>query len=667
VTLLLIALLILLVGAILSAVLSPSPNLASLIGSTLAAVGSLLGFVTSLINLSSGLRVEAIHVPWALPNAAISFGIDPLSTFFLLPLFLLGAITAFYGHHYLHTNQRRLRRGLSWVFFNLLLFSMACLLIARHAVLFLVAWEVMSLTAYLLFTYEHEDQEVRSAGMIYLVAAHIGVACLLGLFLLLGKHAHGFEFNEIAGMPRITDSIALGLFALGVFGFGVKAGLFPMHVWLPQAHAAAPSHISALMSGVLIKMGIYGLLRIVELLGGPRPYWGPILLGLGVTSAVYAISMAVYQRDYKRVLAYSSIENMGIIALGIGLGFWGQARGYPLVATLGMSGALLHVLHHSVTKGLLFLVAGNVLHACHTKDLERLGGLGKRMSLTFAMLTLGAVAIAGLPPLNAFVSEWLLYRGLMEGALVGRGAGAVACVFAVALLSLIGAFTVLTFVRLVSVSMLGEPRSKEAAKAHDASWVMCLPLVPLALIILVQAVWADRVLAWLKPVLVQLLGTSVPTNFQGFELNSLVYVNLVLIVVLMGLGIFVVRMFRKSTVGAVGPTWDCGFVAPTARIQYTARGISELFTETLLPKPLGPKVCISFPSGPLPRKSELLTNNHDPLTRAVYEPFFSRWANRFARLRWVQQGHLHIYLLYILMTLVIALTFSILYRGTLAP
>jgi formate hydrogenlyase subunit 3/multisubunit Na+/H+ antiporter MnhD subunit len=667
VTLLLIALLILLVGALASAVLSPSPNLASITGSTLAVVGSLFGLVTSLINLSSGLRVEAIHVPWALPNASISFGIDPLSTLFLLPLFLLGAITAFYGHHYLHTKQRRLRRGLSWVFFNLLLLSMACLIIARHAVLFLVAWEVMSLSAYLLFSYEHEDQEVRSAGMIYLVAAHIGVVCLIGLFLLLGKYANGFEFSEISSMPRLTDSIALGLFVLAVLGFGVKAGLFPMHVWLPQAHAAAPSHVSALMSGVLIKMGVYGLLRVVELLGGPRPYWGPTLLGLGVVSAAYAISMAVYQRDYKRVLAYSSVENMGIVALGIGLGFWGQARGYPLVATLGMSGALLHILHHSVTKGLLFLVAGNVLHACHTKDLERLGGLGKRMPLTFAMLTFGAIAIAGLPPLNAFVSEWLLYQGLMEGALVGRGAGAVACVFAVALLSLIGAVTVLTFVRLVSASMLGEPRSTASAKAHEASWVMGLPLVPLALIILVQAVWANRVLAWLKPVLVQLLGTSIPTNFGGFALSSIVTINLVLIVLLTGLGFIVVRVFRKSTVGAVGPTWDCGFVAPTARIQYTARGISELFTETLLPKPLAPKVRVSLPSGLLPRSSDLTTNSHDPLTRAVYEPFFSRWANRFARLRWMQQGHLHIYLLYILMTLVIALTFSVLYRGTLVP
>jgi formate hydrogenlyase subunit 3/multisubunit Na+/H+ antiporter MnhD subunit len=617
--------------------------------------------------LLSGLRIEAIRLPWALPNASFSIGIDPLSSFFLVPLFLLGAITALYGHHYLNGTVNLRRRGLSWISFNLLIASMALLLIARHAMLFLVAWEVMSLAAYLLVTYDHELLEVRKAGMIYLVAAHLGVSCMLALFLLLGRHAGSFEFAAIVAMPRLSNGFAFGLFALTLLGFGVKAGLIPMHVWLPQAHAAAPSHVSALMSGVLIKMGIYGILRIVGLMGGPRPYWGAGLLCFGVISAAFGISMAVYQRDFKRVLAYSSVENMGIIALGFGLGFWGMTSGHPSVAALGMAGALLHVYNHSVMKGLMFLLSGNVLHACHTKDLERLGGLGKRMPVSFALLTLGAVAISGLPPLNAFVSEWLLYSGLMQGALMGHGAGGVACVLAVALLSLIGAVAALTFVRLIAVAMLGEPRTDAAAKAHEASWGMLLPILPLGFLIIAQALLANRIVGWLWPVLSQLTGNRVVFSSHDLGINSLVGLNLTLLLVLVvaiGLGALI---WGKSRIGAVGPTWDCGYAAPTARIQYTARGVSELFTESLLPKRFGPKLVHELPAGVLPTAAAFGSDGHDPITRDVYEPFFTRWAERFSRLRWMQQGHLHIYLLYILTTLVIALTFSVLYSGTLAP
>lgn len=660
---LLIALSVLVAGAVLSALLSRWPAFASLVGSSLAALGSLLGLVTAARALWLGVHVEPLRFAWALPNASFSIGLDPLSSFFLVPLFLLGAITALYGHGYLSAGGSQRRRGLSWISFNLLVASMAVLLIARHAMLFLVAWEVMSLSAYLLVTYEHEQLEVRKAGMIYLVAAHVGVTCLIALFLLLGRLAGGFEFETMARMPTLGASVASGLFVLSLLGFGVKAGLTPLHVWLPQAHAAAPSHVSALMSGVLIKMGIYGILRVVCLMGGPRPYWGAGLLCLGVLSAAFGISIAVYQRDFKRVLAYSSVENMGIIALGLGLGFWGQTRGYPLVAAFGIAGALLHVYHHSVMKGMLFMLSGNVLHACHTKDLERLGGLGKRMPISFGLLTIGAIAISGLPPLNAFVSEWLLYSGLMHGALIGRGAGGVACVFAVALLSLIGAMAVLTFVRLIAVSMLGEPRSTAAQKAHEASPGMWLPLLPLGCLVLVQGLFADKILLWLRPAAHQLLAPVAAQNLAQLGISPLVRFNMTLLVVLLVALALGLAVWGKSRIGFVGPTWDCGYAAPTPRIQYTARGISELFTETLLLRRFAPKQQKQLPVGVLPTPASFSADGHDPLTRDVYEPFFTRWADRFARLRWMQQGQLHIYQLYILTTLLLALAFSVFYSG----
>lgn len=666
-TQLLIALSVLLAGALASAALWRWPALASLVGSSLAAIGSLLGLTVAAWNLALGTHLETTRLPWSLPNASLSIGLDPLSSFFLVPLFLLGAITALYGHHYLGGGAPKRRRGLSWVSFNLLVASMALLLISRHALLFLVAWEVMSLCAYLLVTYDHELVEVRQAGVIYLVAAHIGITCLIALFLLLGRFAGSFEFDTIARMAPLDDRMASWLFLLSLLGFGVKAGLIPMHVWLPQAHAAAPSHVSALMSGVLIKLGIYGILRVVWLLGGPRPFWGAGLLCLGVISAAFGISMAVYQRDFKRVLAYSSVENMGIVALGLGLGFWGATRGYPIVAAFGTAGALLHVYHHSVMKGLLFLLSGNVLHACHTKDLERLGGLGKRMPISFGLLLIGAIAISGLPPLSAFTSEWLLYLGLAQGALMGRGAGGVACVFAVALLSLIGAVAVLSFVRLVAVSMLGEPRCTTAEKAREAPIGMWLPLLPLAVLIFVQALFADKILLWIRPVASQVLNPVAVQSLSQLGISTLVRFNLALLILLMvALGIGA-ALFGKSRVGHVGPTWDCGYAAPTARIQYSARGISELFTETLLLRPFTPKCEVRLPVGVLPKPAAFESNGHDPLTRGVYEPFFTRWADRFARLRWMQQGQLHIYLLYILMTLLIALAFSVSYSGGLRP
>jgi NADH:ubiquinone oxidoreductase subunit 5 (subunit L)/multisubunit Na+/H+ antiporter MnhA subunit len=312
-------------------------------------------------------------------------------------------------------------------------------------------------------------------------------------------------------------------------------------------------------------------------------------------------------------------------------------------------------------KGLMFLLSGAVLHACHTKDLERLGGLGKRMPATFALMVVGGVAIAGLPPLNAFVSEWLLYNGLMHGALRGQGAGAVACVLAVAFLSMVGALAALCFVRLIGVSMLGEPRSAAAEKAHEASLGMLLPTLPLGVLIVVQAVFAQHIFRFVRPVLDQLTGNSVGSVVANLGLESLSRLNLILFALLCFAVFVSSRIWGKSRISTVGPTWDCGYAAPTAKIQYTARGISELFTTTLLPKRLSPKLTQVLPEGVFSQSAVLDSDTHDPLTRDVYEPFFAKWADRFARLRWMQQGQLHIYLLYILTTLLIALAFSVIY------
>jgi len=283
--------------------------------------------------------------------------------------------------------------------------------VARNGVLFLMSWELMSLASFFLVTLEDEKESVRRAGWIYLIAMHLGTAFLLAMFLLLGQNAASLDFERLS-----TAAAPSGVFfLLAVIGFGTKAGFIPMHVWLPEAHPAAPSHVSAVMSGVMIKTGIYGLLRILTLLGPPAAWWGWTLVAIGIVSGILGVLYALAQHDLKRLLAYHSVENIGIIALGLGIGVLGISYSNPMMAALGFTGGLLHVVNHALFKSLLFLGAGSVLHATGTGELDRLGGLLKRMPVTGTTFLIGAVAISGLPPLNGFVSEFLIYLGVIAG------------------------------------------------------------------------------------------------------------------------------------------------------------------------------------------------------------------------------------------------------------
>lgn len=663
-TLLFGALVILVSGGLLAAALSRWPRAASLVGAGSAALGSLAGAVFAARHLG-GAPVQAAFA-WRVPEGGIVLACDPLSAFFLLPVFVLGGIAAVYGHDYLFAYRAHKSMGPPWLAYDWLLASMALVVTARHAVLFLVAWEVMSLASFVLVTFEHEHAEARRAGFVYLVAAHVGTAFLIALFVLLGSATRTFVFGEAAlGAPLRTTIL---LFA--VVGFGVKAGLVPLHVWLPEAHAAAPSHVSALMSGALTKMGVYGILRVTLLVGPWPAWWGGLLMLLGLGGAIYGITLATYQRDIKRALAYSTIENIGLLFLGLGLGLWGHAAGHPIIGALGIAGGLLHAWNHTLMKGLLFLGAGAVVHATGTKDIERLGGLMRRAPAASALFFLGAVAIAGLPPLNGFTGEWLLYRSLLEGAVTGAPLTAVAFMAAVAVLSAVGALAALCFVRLAGVALLGEPRSEEARRARDASPAMLLPMGALgALCVLVGArprvvaTAIEAVAARLAPVtqtsagvvqaaLAPVEGTALALWGAGLSAATLL--------------LFVVRHRRAAsgpradvaqTASGVDTTWGCGYAAPTMRMQYTGRAFAGVLAE-LLPRALGPRVEITRPSGLFPAPGGVSSTLDDPVTRGVYQPALTRAADRAARLRWMQRGMVHIYLLYILLALVAGLAWT---------
>ncbi len=632
--------------------LNGSPRLATGVAALGAVAACAAGLWPAVSVLTGG---PPLAMKWVSAGAFGDFelGVDPLSAFFLVPLLGLGGVTAAYGREYLLAYQGRKWLGPPALFFNLLVASMVVVLTARTAVLFLIAWEVMSLSAYLLVSFDDELPEVRRAGWVFLICAHLGLACLTALFLLLDQHAHGLSFSAFLSAPPMGAGLSAGLFALAVVGFGVKAGFVPVHVWLPEAHAAAPSHVSALMSGVLIKLGLYGLLRTLTFL--PRAdWWGPTLIVVGLSGALFGITLALYQRDLKRVLAYSSIENVGLVTVGLGIAFWGASRNLPAVAALGALGALLHLWNHVLMKGLLFLAAGSGVHGAGTRDLERLGGLVKRMPHTAAALLVGSVAIAGLPPLNGFVSEWLLYRGLIGGGSAFGGAGGVLSLLSVGVVSGVGGLTALCFMRASGVALLGQARSDAAAQAHESSAWMTGPMWLLAALAGAAALFPGRLAAALAGTIGQLFGATVRASATA-ELSGLTRLGEVGFWLWVALGAAWVALawLVRAPAPEVG-TWDCGYAAPTSRMQYTARSFSQLF-EDLLPSALRARAVLRAPRSYFPPAGSYATQCDDPLTRGLYLPFIASWADRFARLRWLQQGHLHMYLLYILVVVVLAL------------
>jgi formate hydrogenlyase subunit 3/multisubunit Na+/H+ antiporter MnhD subunit len=617
-------------------------------------------FAASLLSVAPTLHalrghaLPDVQLPWAVPAGEICLGVDPLSAFFLVPLVSLGALCALYGCVYMRAYEPDRGLGAPAFLFNLMVAAMILVLIARHVLIFLVAWEIMTVASYLLVTFAHETPEVRRAGWVYLIAGHVGVAFLLALFLTLGQKAGGLGFAALARHPP-AGWFAPVVFGLATLGFGVKAGIVPLHVWLPEAHAAAPSHVSAFMSGVLIKLGLYGLLRTLTWLQ-PAPWLGPALLVLGLAGGLLGISLALYQRDLKRTLAYSSIENIGVILVGFGVGFWGLARGHLPVAALGLYGALLHVWNHAIIKGLMFLAAGGVLHAAGTKDVERLGGLLQRMPWTGSLMILGSVAIAGLPPLNGFASEWLIYLGLLVGGSETRSAAGPLLLLVAAALAAIGVLAALCFVRLIGIALLGQPRSAGAEHAHESSIGLVSPTLVLALAIVTIPLTTPSITPFLRATAAQIAGASLGSEQVGARVGVIASVSAILWVMLLLVAVPLVLLARRRS--AVDETWGCGYAAPTARMQYTGRSFAEMMAERFLPPRFRAFVVVHRPVSIFPSVGTVSSDCTDPLTRSAYEPFIAWCASRFSRLRWLQQGMLHVYLVYILLTVVVALAWS---------
>ncbi len=619
-----------------------------------------LGALAPVARVLGGARPASVRLAWDSFHGEFHVGLDPLSAVFLLPILVVSPLAAVYGGCYLYSFRGRKSLVAAWLPFNLFVAGMIMVVIARTAIVFMTAWEIMSLSTFFLVAFEDENAEPRRAGWIYLVASHLGAAFLFAMFMLIGGRAGGLDFDDFARLPARGPVWSGVIFGLALVGFGAKAGLVPLHAWLPEAHPAAPSHVSALMSGVMIKLGLYGLLRVVGFLGRPAPWWGPTLATLGLLSALFAVALALHQRDAKRVLAYSSIENMGLIALALGLGLWAMAKGAPEPAVMAISAGLLHVWNHAIMKSLMFLAAGCVLHGTGERNIEKLGGLMKRMPWTGGAMMAGAVAIAALPPMNGFTSKWMIYMSLLKWGLSTDGGGLPALLGA-GLLALVGGLVAITFVRLAGIVLLGSPRTTDAANAHESSWWMLAPMMILLGLCLGAAV-APGALAGLFSGAVAQITAGDRTTAARVILPPLGTLGATNALVIAMLAAAMGGMAALTRVATTGPTWGCGYAAPSSRIQYTGGSFAATVALKLLPRVLRPRISQIAPRGLFPARALFHSDSPDPLTTRVYEPFFQRMGDRFSRLRVLQQGQVNVYLGYIVVVLLVTLAWAA-FRG----
>ncbi len=653
-TLVLAAVGLLLASAALALLASRWPRGATAAGAGGAVAAAALGLPASLRVLLTG-AAESASASWPMPGGALHVGLDAVSAVFLVPVFVLTACAAVYGAASLRPGWGRRAVGWGWFQYNALAACMVLVLTARNGLLFLLAWEGMALASFFLVVYDRQARSAREAGWMYLVATHLGTACLLVFFALLGREAHALAFDRVGAL---APGVANAAFLLALVGFGTKAGFMPLHVWLPEAHPAAPSHVSAVLSGVMIKTGIYGIVRTLVLLGSPPAWWGWTFVGLGLTSGILGVLYALAQHDLKRLLAYHSVENIGIIALGLGIGVLGLSGGRPLVAQLGFAGALLHVVNHALFKGLLFLGAGAVAHQAGTREMDRLGGLAKAMPWTAAGFLVGSAAIAGLPPLNGFVSEFLIYAGGLLACLPGGAVAALPVVGVVVGLAFIGGLAAACFAKAFGIVFLGEPRTPAAATAREVGWAMRLPMVLLAAACAGVGLGAPLAVAALRPAVAALTGGAAARVFgeAGGPLALMRGVCLggaALLGLAGALALARRRLLRGRPVRAA-LTWDCGYAAPTPRMQYTASSFALGFVDAFRWL-LRTEKRRALPEGYFPNAAFIATETADGFGTVVFRPLFQQLRRALSALRWIQHGRLQLYLLYIAATLVILL------------
>lgn len=665
-TLFLIALFLFLAGAVVAVLPGFSRQSQSIFWTGIVVAGCAIGIIPA-IQVLLGQQLTDLSFGWALPAGEIRISIDPLSALFLVLHFLVSGSAVLYGLSYFRPYEKTRSLASVHFFFSTLILFISLLMTAGNGILFLFAWEMMALSAFFLVIFEHEKEQVRKAGFLYLIATHIGTLCLFGIFLLLGGAVQSFNFDQMLGNPAIFP-LSAGVFILSLGAFGVKAGFMPLHIWLQEAHPAAPSPVSAIFSGVVIKTGIYGLVRIMSFFPNPPAWWGVALVMIGITSGILGVLWAIAQHDFKRLLAYHSIENIGIIALGLGVGCLGLSFRNPLVAMLGFSGGLWHVLNHGLFKSLLFLGAGSIYHATGSRDMDQLGGLLKKMPVTAACVLVGSVAICGLPPLNGFVSEWLIYKGSFH---LGLDAGRIYPLLGIPALALIGALAAACFTKAFGIQFLGVPRTDQAAQAHESDACMLTPMLFLSGVCLGIGLFPGYTFPAIRRAAGVLAGPVGPEMGQVLQdqMQSLFMIGSVSIGVLGMVAFLIVarRWLLKAKPVAASSTWGCGYALAGPRLQYSSSSFAQfpmyLFRNLLLPIIHHHKV-----QGHFPVEGRFESHTPDAVLDRFLPWMYGYLHEGLIRIRQFQQGRVQVYLAYVLIFLIVLLVWqfhgiSILWRN----
>lgn len=659
-------------SALLSLALFNRHRIGNWIANICSMVAALFGVAFSLVTLLSGGGPRTVELfQSAIPLISLRITLDSLSAFFILGLSVIAFCASLYSIGYVSHYYGKRNVGLFNFLFSTFILSMMLVLAAGNAFFFLFAWEAMSALSYFLVIFESEQEENQRAGTLYLIMTGIGTAFLLAAFLLMYAYTGSFELaGGSAAIPPLARNLMFGCFLIG---FGTKAGIIPLHIWLPAAHPAAPSNMSALMSGVMIKTAIYGLLRFVlGYLGARETWWGAALLAVGMVSAVLGVAYALMEQNIKRLLAFSSIENIGIILMGTGVSLLLFARGDMLIGSLALAAALFHSFNHTLFKGGLFLGAGSIQHATHTKDIEKLGGLIKRMPATALLMLCFSMAIAAFVPLNGFAGEWLTFQSLFAGIASGHAAINILFILAVAALALSGALAAACFAKLFGITFLGKARTEHALEASEVPWTMRAGMAVLAVLCVAAGLFPGAALRVIDGVVTGLGGVSLAGQTQGgmgfvtlAQPVSLVSITpaalLGLLAALVLCALVVIRLVGGKYIQRKYGTWDCGYEALNARMQYTSTAFS---------KPVKIVFRVLFrPSRELKQKGDLryypesMQYNMDSVPlfeKYLYNPVtgFAKKFSRKAKYS-VQTGSIRRYLTYIFAALVLLMLYNI--------
>jgi formate hydrogenlyase subunit 3/multisubunit Na+/H+ antiporter MnhD subunit len=668
------ALLLLLVMPAIAMVLQKRQRLLNRLSFVAAAAASLTAAAAGAWAVARNMTSRAV-MSIGLPDLPFHLRLDPLAGFFMTVVGLLSFVVSVYSLGYVRGIIRQRPATRLVIFYALFLAGMFMVILADDALFFLISWEVMAAASYFLVFFEDERVENRRAAFLYIVVAHVGaIAILLSFGVMAGlatgfEGFHGFTFDAMR-QAQFPAAWATAAFLLAFFGFAAKAGVIPLHVWLPEAHPVAPSNISALMSGVMLKTAIYGIVRVTFDLIGVFPWWwGTVVLVFGLVSAVMGVLYALMQHDLKRLLAYHSVENIGIILIGIGLAMIFRSFNFPLLAALALTAGLYHTLNHAIFKGLLFMGAGSVLHATGERNMEEMGGLIHKMPWTAALFLVGCIAISGLPPFNGFVSEWLTFQAFLLSPSLPSPLMKLLIPMGAALLALTAALAAACFVKAFGVTFLGHWRGHHALQVHEADWFMRSGMIMAAALCLCFGILPTLVIDWMDTVSEQLVGTRIGTTAGAFGWMWLTPVArerasysgpLVFLVTLSVIVIaYLLLHVRTGSIKRV-PLWDCGFEKVTPRMQYTATAFSMpirrifgyLFSIREQVKLSPQAVHRAFP-----RRLHYYLRIRDRFWSWLYKPIvdISFWLSR--RAGRLQQGRIQAYLIYSFVTIIVLLIF----------